>query len=306
VVDLGKLARDTLELTRPSWRDSAQAGGRSIAVEVDLEPNLLVAAEPLEMREVLTNLILNAVDAMPRGGRLRVVGRRSGETVQLEVSDTGVGMSPAVSRRVFEPFFTTKAEGGTGLGLAVCYGIVRRRGGHLTVSSVPDGGTTLTINLPYAGSESEAPRRESAPAGPTRRRHVLFADDEAGLASIVQRLLLLEGFEVTICSGGEEAVAKFDPERHDLVLTDYGMPDLTGLQVAAAVRRRSPTTPVILVTGWGSDLDSNAPPAGVTAVIGKPFRLGTLVEAVRSALNGPTQPPGESGRTGIPGRAPSE
>jgi PAS domain S-box-containing protein len=306
VVDLAKLARDTIELTRPSWRDAAQAGGRSIDVEVDLEPNLLVAAEPPELREVLTNLILNAVDAMPRGGRLRVAGRRTGEMVQLDVSDTGIGMSRAVSRRVFEPFFTTKAEGGTGLGLAVCYGIVRRRGGHLTVSSVPNGGTTLTIDLPYAGTAAEAPRQEIVKPSPDRRRHVLFADDEAGLASIVQRLLLLEGFEVTICSGGEEAVAKFDPERHDLVLTDYGMPDLTGLQVAAAVRRRSPTTPVVLVTGWGSDLDSNAPPAGVTAVIGKPFRLGTLVEAVRSALNGKKQPPGASAQSDSPGPAPSK
>ena len=286
VVDLAKLARDTVELTRPGWRDAAQAGGRSIAVEVELEPNLLVAAQPLELREVLTNLILNAVDAMPRGGRLRVAGRRTGEMVKVEVSDTGIGMSRAVSRRVFEPFFTTKAEGGPGLGLAVCYGIVRRRGGHLTVASVPDGGTTFTIELPYAGVSAarEVPRQPVVAQQPRRRRHVLFADDEAGLAAIVQRLLLLEGFDVTICSGGDEAVSKFDPEEHDLVLTDYGMPDLTGLQVAAEVRRRSPTTPVVLVTGWGSDLDAKAPPAGVTAVISKPFRLGTLVEAVRSAL----------------------
>jgi len=154
------------------------------------------------------------------------------------------------------------------------------------VASVPDGGTTFTIELPYAGVAvaREAPRQAVVAQPPRRRRHVLFADDEAGLAAIVQRLLLLEGFDVTICSGGDEAVSKFDPEEHDLVLTDYGMPDLTGLQVAAEVRRRSPTTPVVLVTGWGSDLDAKTPPAGVTAVISKPFRLGTLVEAVRSAL----------------------
>jgi PAS domain S-box-containing protein len=307
VVDLAKLARDTVELTRPGWRDTAQAGGRPIAVEVDLEPNLLVAAEPLELREVLTNLILNAVDAMPRGGRLRVVGRRTGEMVRVQVSDTGIGMSRAVSRRAFEPFFTTKAEGGTGLGLAVCYGIVRRRGGHLTVESVPDGGTTFTIDLPYAGvaAVAEAPGRESVQPRPDRRRHVLFADDEAGLAAIVQRLLLLEGFDVTICSGGDEAVAKFNPDEHDLVLTDYGMPDLTGVQVAAEVRRRSPTTPVVLVTGWGSDLDAKSPPAGVTAVISKPFRLGTLVEAVRSALRGTEQLSGAPAQTDTPGHAPS-
>jgi signal transduction histidine kinase/ActR/RegA family two-component response regulator len=305
VVDLSKLARDTVELTRPSWRDAAQAGGRSIVVDVDVEPGLLVAAEPLELREVVTNLILNAVDAMPRGGRLRVHGRREGSMVQLAVSDTGVGMSRAVSQRVFEPFFTTKAEGGTGLGLAISYGIIRRRGGQLSVTSVPGGGTTFTIDLPFAGVSVDGAAPAVAQPPPDRRRHVLFVDDEPGLATIVQRLLLLEGFDVTVCSGGEEAVSRFDPAQHDLIVTDYGMPDLTGVQVAAAIRRRSPATPVLLVTGWGSDLDASAPPAGVTAVIGKPFRLGALVEAVRSALNEAGRPAPANGRSGSRGRVPS-
>lgn len=286
IVDMAKLARDTVELTRPSWRDASQARGVTINVDVDVQNGLLVAAEPLELREVVTNLILNAVDAMPHGGQLRIIGVRDGETVQLKVSDTGVGMSRSVARRVFEPFFTTKAEGGTGLGLAVSYGIIRRRGGHLSVESVPHGGSTFTIELPYADvSVGEAPVQVQ-PA-PDRRRHILFVDDEPGLAAIVQRLMLLEGFDVTICSGGEEAVAAFDPERHDLVVTDYGMPDLTGVQVAAAIKRRAPSVPILLVTGWGSDLDSSSPPPGISAVIGKPFRLAALVEAVRSALGVP-------------------
>ncbi len=306
VVDLAKLAADAIELTRPGWRDAVQAGGHQITVDVDLEPNLLVAAEPLELREVLTNLILNSVDAMPRGGRLRVAGRRLGDVVQIDVSDTGVGMSRAVTRRVFEPFFTTKAEGGTGLGLAVSYGIVRRRGGQLSVTSVPEGGTTIRMELPFAGVAAEAPPPRPAEIVPDRRRHVLFADDEAGLAVIVQRLLLLEGFDVTTCSGGEEALAKFDPAVHDLVLTDYGMPDLTGLQVAAGVKRRSPSTPVVLVTGWGSDMDASAPPPGITSVLSKPFRLAALVEAVKGALAGPSQQPPARGRSDTPGRARSK
>jgi two-component system, cell cycle sensor histidine kinase and response regulator CckA len=230
---------------------------------------------------------------MPHGGKLAVVGQRQGEMVRLSVSDTGVGMSRAVVRRVFEPFFTTKAEGGTGLGLAVSYGIVRRRGGQLTVASVPGGGTTFTIELPYAAVTVEEPSAAQPRPVPDRRRHVMFVDDEAGLAAIVQRLLLLEGFDVTVCSGGEEALRVFDPDRHDLIVTDYGMPDLTGVQVAAAIKRRAPAVPVLLVTGWGSDLDASAPPPGVTAVIGKPFRLAALVEAVRSALGVPP-PPGQS------------
>src|SRR3954471_16091907 len=131
--------------------------GREINVLSEIEPDLLVAADPLELREVLTNLILNAVDAISRRGQIQVVGRRVGDMVQVTVTDTGIGMSRAVSRRVFEPFYTTKAEGGTGLGLAVSYGIVRRRGGHLSVSSVQDSGTTFTVELPYAGDAAEAP-----------------------------------------------------------------------------------------------------------------------------------------------------
>jgi DNA-binding response OmpR family regulator len=183
---------------------------------------------------------------------------------------------------------------------------VRRRGGHLSVSSVPDAGTTFTVELPYAGDTTETPAPTPVKAVPDRRRHILFADDEPGLAAIVQRLLLIEGFDVTVCSGGEEAVAAFDPDRHDLVLTDYGMPDLTGVQVAQAVRRRSPSTPVVLVTGWGSDLDASSPPPGISAVIGKPFRLAALVESVRSALAAAGRPSPELARNGSQAPAPSE
>jgi PAS domain S-box-containing protein len=306
VIDLAKVIKDTIELTRSSWRDAPNEEGRPITVAAEIERDLLVSAEPLELREVLTNLILNAVDAMPRGGEIRVVGRRSVDMVQVTVSDTGIGMSRAITRRVFDPFFTTKAEGGAGLGLAVSYGIVRRRGGHLSVSSVPETGTTFTVELPYAGDETEAPTPAPVKALPDRRRHILFADDEPGLAAIVQRLLLIEGFDVTVCAGGEEAVAAFDPDRHDLVLTDYGMPDLTGVQVAQAVRRRSPSTPVVLVTGWGSDLDASSPPPGVSAVIGKPFRLAALVESVRSALAAAGRPSPEHAQNGSPAPAPSE
>ena len=206
--------------------------------------------------------------------------------VVLTVADTGEGMDAQQVEHCFDPFFTTKPKTkGTGLGLSTAYGVVTQAGGAIRVDSRKGEGTTFTIELPYAGA-AEQPARPPADPHSDRRKHVLFADDEAGLSAIVQRLLLLEGFDVTICSGGEEALARFDPTVHDLVLTDYGMPDLTGVEVASAVRRRSPRTPVLLVTGWGSDLDAKAPPPGITAVISKPFRLAALVEAVRSALNG--------------------
>lgn len=282
-LDFGRVVAETVELTRPTW-SQPHPDGQPIDVQLDLEPGLLVTAEATELREVLTNLILNGVDAMPRGGQLWLVGRRQGDSVRLDVTDTGVGMSREVTRRVFEPFFTTKVEGGTGLGLAVAYNIIRRRGGQLTVTSVPDGGSTFTIELPFAGPSTAQPQERSARPGPTDRLHVLVVDDEPSLASIVRRLLTFEGYEVTVCAGGEEALKVFDPEQHHLVLTDYGMPGMTGSQLAAQINRISPATPVILVTGWGSDPDSEAPPIGVTAVVAKPYRLATLVQTVKNAL----------------------
>ena len=302
VVDLGGLARDAVELTRPQWRDSARAAGRKIDVVLDVRPELFIAGQPAELREVLTNLLLNAVDAMPRGGTITITGRREGSTVCLDVADTGIGMSPTVRRRIFEPFFTTKGEAGNGLGLAVSYGIVQRRGGQISVESAPGRGTTFTLEFPAA----QPPGRSAPTAAPPRpaARHVLVVDDEPALAAVLQRLLESEGHTVTTCNGGAEALERFDPEQHELVMTDLGMPDLNGLEVAAAIRARSPTTPVVLVTGWGSELDPERPPATISRILTKPYRLAQVLEALRGALG--EQPPAPSpapARNGSPTHA---
>ena len=282
VVDLGAVARGAAELTRPRWRDAAQAAGRTVELRLELEPELFVAAQAAELREVLTNLIFNAVDAMSAGGTIVIRGQRDGPTVRLAVSDSGVGMSPDVCRRVFEPFFSTKREAGTGLGLAVSYGIVQRHGGQIAVESTPGEGTTFTIELPLADRRPAAPPA-AAGKGPTGRR-ILVVDDEPALASVLQRLLESEGHVVTPCTGGVEALERFDPVAHELVMTDLGMADLNGLQLAAALHARSPATPVILVTGWGNELDPDHPPPGISRVLAKPYRLAAVLEAIATAL----------------------
>ncbi len=278
-------------LTRPRWRDAAQAEGRTIELRIEVQPGLFVAAEPAELREVMTNLILNAVDAMPRGGTINITGRQIGESVRLEVTDTGVGMAPAVRSRVFEPFFTTKAEAGNGLGLAVSYGIVQRRGGQISVDSAPGRGSTFTIELPLA--HRRPPNDVVAPPATRRKRNILVVDDEPALASVLQRLLESEGHSVTSCTSGAEALERFDPSVHELVMTDLGMAGLNGLQVAAAIHVRSPETPVILVTGWGNELDPDHPPPGIVRVLAKPYRLARVLDAVSAALpeSEPTRSP---------------
>ncbi|MFN8523052.1 MAG: response regulator [Chloroflexota bacterium] len=283
-VDVLAVARDAIDLTRSEWRDKANASGRSIETSLDVEPNLFVSATAAELREVLTNLIINAVDAMPGGGRIAISAQRMDEMVRISVADTGVGMAASIRRRALDPFFTTKGEGGTGLGLAVSYGIVQRYGGQLSIETAPGQGTTVIVELPV--SAQEPPAELPPPVPRDVKRHILVVDDEPALASVLQRLLESEGHSVVACTSGTEALARFDPSVHELVMTDLGMQDLNGLQVAAAVRLRSPNTPVILVTGWGNELDPDHPPRGISRVLPKPYRLAKVLEAVDSVLSG--------------------
>jgi DNA-binding response OmpR family regulator/signal transduction histidine kinase len=286
VVDVGAIVLDALQLTRPRWWEAAQASGASIQVHTEIDDGLFVEAAAAELREVLTNLILNATDAMPHGGDLIVTGRRAGDLVHVDVTDTGVGMSRAVSRRVFEPFFTTKAAGGTGLGLAISYGIVRQRGGQILVRSEVDHGTTFTIELPYAAGAwtppSDVPAPEPAPRSAGRR--VLVVDDELSLAQLLRRVLETHGYDVTICTAADEAMELFEASTYDLLISDYLMERTTGLELAASIHARSPATPVLLVTAWGSNLDATPLPAGVVGVLAKPYRLAEVIMAVDAAL----------------------
>jgi len=299
VVDLAQIVLDTVNLTRPQWRDASHAVGRTIDVHPELEAGLLVAGEPAELREVFINLLLNAVDAMPRGGRIAITGRRVDQIVRVEVADNGVGMTAEVRRRVFEPFFTTKAEAGMGLGLAVSYGIVQRRGGHIDVESTSGRGTRFVLQFPLA--EAQPAAAPALRALPTTRRCILVVDDEPALASVLRRMLESEGHDVTPCTGGSEALRAFEPDRHDLVMTDLGMADLNGLELAAAIHGRSPRTPVVLVTGWGNELDPDNPPRGIARVLPKPYRLATVLEALNDALAW-TPDVGDE-RSGSPGHA---
>jgi len=286
VVDVGEVVRDVLELTRPRWWEAALAAGSEISVRQNLDGGLLVRGSASELREVLTNLILNAVDAMPHGGDLTITGRQQGEIVRIDVSDTGVGMSRDVSRRVFEPFFTTKAAGGTGLGLAISYGIIRERGGQMSVRSEVEHGTTFTIELPHA---AQAVVRQTAQPRMTRRpflfgSRILVVDDEPALGQLLRRVLESQSYQVITCTTADQALDLFDPDACDLVMTDFLMGPINGLQLAREIHARSPKTPVLLMTAWGSNLDLAALPPGIAGVLSKPYRLAEVIEAVGVTL----------------------
>jgi signal transduction histidine kinase/CheY-like chemotaxis protein len=293
-IDLNSLVKQVVELTHPSWSDQPQERGLLIDFQTDLAANLpeVMGAEN-EIRDALTNLVLNAIDALPQGGLLKVrtyvenlnAGPRnqhSSPPVYLEVTDSGIGMNEETRRRCLEPFFTTKGEGGTGLGLAMVYGMVQRHGGELEIDSERGRGTT--IRLCFSAASSAAPSADSSPTirAPIKRLRILVVDDDPLVIEALSGILLGDGHSVVTAQGGQSAItaltgAHSRGESFSVVITDLGMPSVDGRQVAAAVKAVSPTTPVILLTGWGRRMlaEHDIPPH-VDRVMSKPPRLPEL------------------------------
>jgi signal transduction histidine kinase/CheY-like chemotaxis protein len=281
--DLNAAVQDAIEFTRLRWQDEAQVKGAPIDVAFEQGSPPAISGRSAEIREVMTNLILNAVDALPAGGRIAVRTRGEPGRAVVSVSDSGVGMSGDVKRRVFEPFFTTKGVKRTGLGLAVAYGTIRRHGGQVEVESEEGRGTTVTFWLPVDGPPSGGPSLE-------RVGSILIIDDEADVRELVADVLAERGHSVTVAGGGREGLARFETGRYDLVLTDLGMPDFNGWDVARAVKASRPDIPVLLLTGW-ADAASPADVPRVEGIIKKPFDLKQLAAAVSQALAASGQGP---------------
>jgi len=292
-VDLNVTVQEALQLTHARWSDLPQQKGIMVEVQTDLAP---VPAEVMvaegELRDALTNLIFNAVDAMPEGGTLTIRTRRilaasadGAERVHIEISDTGIGMDEATQRRCLEPFFTTKGERGSGLGLAMVYGMISRHSAELQLESTPGQGSTFRLIFAAAGN---LPVKEPSPAVTFEKRllRILLVDDDPLLMGSLQEVLLSDGHDVTASNGGQAAIDTFNEamksnQPFSIVITDLGMPYVDGRRVAAAVKEASPRTPVVLLTGWGQRLVSEGDiPPHVDRVLNKPPRLIEL----RSAL----------------------
>jgi PAS domain S-box-containing protein len=283
-VDLTTVVRETALLTAPRWRDAAQAEGRPISLYVEAEGQPMIQGSPAQLRELMTNVIFNAVDALPDGGtiRLRVVVE-DGHAV-VEVVDSGVGMTAEVQERVFEPFFTTKGESGTGLGLAMVFGIVEQHGGHIRVRSAPGAGTTFRITLPLAESAVDALPTKHTPVqtAAARTLRVLVVDDEPMMTKAVMRMLKPSGHVVSVAGSGEEALETLALQPFDVVVSDMGMgAGMNGWELVDAVKRRWPAVRVLLATGWGAAIDpAEARARGVEAVLAKPYHPVELIHAL--------------------------
>ncbi len=297
-IDLNRLLRQVMDLTRARWRDLPQERGIVMQLQSELAPDLpaIMGAEG-EIRDALTNLVFNAVDAMPEGGtltlRTRAVsslrGANDGESatvVQLEVGDTGVGMDEETRRRCLEPFFTTKGERGTGLGLAMVYGMVQRHSAEIEIESQPGKGTVVRLIFSVSVPVITSTTRPAVPHVPMQRLRILIVDDDPLLIKSMRDTLESDGHCITAADGGQPGIAAFEAARQRgepfaVVITDLGMPYVDGRKVAAAVKASSPATPVILLTGWGQRLVAeNDVPPNVDRVLNKPPKLYELRRAL--------------------------
>jgi PAS domain S-box-containing protein len=292
-VDLNELVLQVIDMTRARWLTVPQERGIVIDVRTQLDRTLSpIAGVESEIRDALTNLMFNAVDAMPQGGtitlRTVLLARGGARMAAIEVQDTGVGMDEDTRRRCLEPFFTTKGERGTGLGLAMVYGMVQRHNGNVEIDSEPGRGTTMRLAFPLSVTQETA-AVEDAPAAPVSRLNLLIIDDDPLLLESLQDILIAEGHTVTCADGGAAGIEIFstavaEGRSFSLVMTDLGMPHVDGRAVAERVKALSPDTPVLLLTGWGQRLvATQSVPPFVDRVLAKPPKLKDL-RAVLAAL----------------------
>ncbi len=282
-VDLNQAIKDALAITEARWKDEANLAGVTIEVATDYGKISPVMGNISELREVLTNMIFNAIEAMPEGGKLTFKTEEASGWVCLSVSDTGIGMSGDVKARIFDPFFTTKGVKGTGLGMSVSYGIIRGHNGEINVESHPGQGTTMLIKLPIPAKLRPAPQPKLIPSA--RPGRILVIDDDGMVRELLSDILQAAGHTVVKAAGGREGIRLFRQDAFDLVLTDLGMPDCSGWEVATAVKGIAPRTPVALVTGWGLTLDRRKmKESGVDLVLNKPFQYPEVMALVAEGM----------------------
>ncbi|MGH9929526.1 MAG: ATP-binding protein [Pyrinomonadaceae bacterium] len=278
-VSVADLLKDVCEMSRPRWESD---NGPQIRLALVADCTALVLGDSVELREVLVNVIYNAIDAMPSGGEIRMSSQETNGRVVLTIADNGTGMTPEVKSRLFDPFFTTKGKGGTGMGMAVSFGIIRRHNGSIDVESEPGRGTTFRISLPAAegadtNAEANATRLESANG--EDKLHVLVVDDETAVREVLREALEAEGCEVVVAESGEMALKLYDARagKLDIVFTDIGMPEMSGWELASEIRKRSETIPLAIVSGWADAISCDARQAiKADWLVSKPFDIATI------------------------------
>ncbi|MDZ7761656.1 MAG: PAS domain S-box protein [Desulfovermiculus sp.] len=273
-----RLVREVVNLTRFRWKDQTERTGHTIDVAIDIQELPPVMLRASDFRELLTNLVLNAVEAMPQGGRLHISGRPEGNGVRIKVQDNGLGMSSREQTRVFEPFFTTKGPTHAGMGLTIARNVARRHSGELSIKSIKGSGTTVSLFLPTDSVSSKGPELVGNKA---YSLSILLIEDEEPVRDMLRRFLERAGHKVQEAHNGREGVDMFRRGQFDVVVTDHGMPEMNGEEAALRIKKFDPDMPVILMSGWAGDLDRDKPISGlIEEFIPKPIDFERLLATV--------------------------
>ena len=273
----------SVEFTKPRWKNEAQSKG--IKYEIDTEGVqrvLSIMCNPAEVREVFTNVINNALDAMPEGGIISFSAWSSDDTTYVGISDTGEGMPEDVKKNIFDPFFTTKLAAGTGLGMSMAYGIISRHGGKIEVESKLGEGSTFTLQFPNTyGGTSQITAPKSGQETKNKNLRVLVVDDEVAVCTILDDFLSESGQKVTTVDNGADAIDKIKSESYDLLLCDLAMQNITGFDVIKAVNKLEKKPKIGIITGWGEKLKLlDGEDMKVDFILRKPFELSELMKHI--------------------------
>ncbi|MBW1855678.1 MAG: response regulator, partial [Deltaproteobacteria bacterium] len=287
-VDINELVLNALEFTQVRWKSNAESKGIKINIQKELSPLLPVNGSASELREVFTNLINNAVDAIPDGGEIKVNAFKDNSHAVVEIKDTGSGISKDIKDRIFDPFFTTKDIHSTGLGLSVSYGIISRHHGTIAVDSVEGKGSTFTIKLPIA-KKTENQEVKEEKVIPINRKpkkaRILVVEDEEDVRELLRDILTDDGHSVEIAADGSKGIMMFEKKEFDLVFTDLGMPGMSGWEVTEKIKSINDKVPVALITGWNVKLDETVMnDCRINFVLQKPFKMEQILNLVQEGM----------------------
>jgi PAS domain S-box-containing protein len=280
VVDLNDIIHNVLEYLRPRFV-SAENRITLITRLGNIPP---VSVIPFEMREVLNNIIINALDAMPDEGVLTIRSSFRKGMVSVEIIDTGLGMSEETKRHLFEPFFTTKRDKGTGIGMSVSYAIVTKFGGEILVESSESAGTRISVLLPPLDERPQVTGISGVPESPGKAYRILVLDDEENICEILREFLSRDGHEVITADRGKSGIDLLETREFDILITDLNMPGVSGWDIACRVRRQFPDTFIIMLTGWGMQVEQrNRRERVVDRILNKPIDFSLLSHIIAEA-----------------------
>ncbi|HEX7720906.1 MAG TPA: ATP-binding protein, partial [Pyrinomonadaceae bacterium] len=277
-VDLSELVTSSVEIARPKWQAESAHKTGSIDVRVDAPGPVMAMGDSSELREVVLNLIFNAVDAMTQGGVIEIGTGVEGASAKFWVADNGAGMLPEVVARIFEPFYSTKGDRGTGLGLSASHGIIENHGGDIKVTSEVGKGTRFEVVLPLHQAGSSIVTEAKAESVEVKPARILVVEDEENVRVLLNDAFRTGGHEVTEATTGAEALKSLDAKEFDLMVCDLGLPELSGLHVARWVKEFRPNMPVIIATGFaGMIAEEDYDKARIDEVISKPYAVADVL-----------------------------